>query len=57
MFWVMLAKPFVGFALFAVAFVIAFYVLKMVPPGPLRRLLTRRLPGGRADHGGRRPLQ
>lgn len=57
MFWVMLVKPFVALALFALAFVIAHAVLKYIPPGRFRRLLTYRLPGGDPEHRRGRPLQ
>lgn len=42
----MLLKPFVGLVLFCLAFVVAHYVLKLLPDSRFKRLLTR--PVGRA---------
>lgn len=43
MFWVMVIKPFVGLVLFGLAYCIAGYIMRFVPHGWLRRLLTRQV--------------
>jgi len=42
-FAVMLLVPFVGFVLFGLAWLIASLVLRFVPAGRMRRLLTRQV--------------
>lgn len=43
LFWGLLLKPFIAFAFFYVAAVAAHFVLKLIPEGRLKRLLTRRI--------------
>lgn len=43
MFWVMLAKPFVGLLLFGAARVLAWILLRSIPAGRVRSLLGRKI--------------
>lgn len=49
MFLAMLLKPFVGFVLWGIAWLIAGAILRSVPNGRFRRLLTRRIGRGHAN--------